>query len=51
MCYVLEFQRNFNETDALSEMTVTIDKRQIANQLYPTNDMNLSFSIIVHLNF
>ena len=29
MCYVLEFQRNFNETDALSEMTVTIDKRQM----------------------
>ena len=26
LCYVVEFQRNFNDTDALSEMTVTVEK-------------------------
>ena len=26
LCYVVEFQRNFNYTDALSEMTVTVEK-------------------------
>ena len=29
MCYVVEFKRNFNDTDALSEMTVTVEKRNM----------------------